>query len=268
MKTKDKKVLSFLFICLLSACGPNEGDGTNTDGSRLDLELSYATSSRAITIGDIPEGLKDYTVVEVFRGADVINSSTYSSPTALFSETFGADQSVIEIYSLPVNEVLIIEVTTFNFSGERTYVGRTQKTLSDGIVSNVSISMKPLGLFLKDIVSPIAKPNPYGYGRDRVEFRYSILNNTLFEANSVSIDARILTAGLSGDPDDNIYSTFKPFTTKLSDGSFAPYLEIPDGFRNAITLEITIKYSNYSKGDVSTIQTVTFNPDYSSILLH
>ncbi len=260
-------LLSLVF--LTTGCGDSSSSDDYSYGDgQLQVDVAYANLSTALTIEDIPEGQKDYVVVQVFRGADVIGASRYSSAYPIHEETFGASQRELEIWGLPFNEVLVIEITTYDFAGRATYVGKGQKTLTDGSLSRLSISMKPYGIFLKTIVNPIAKKRAYSFGYDKVELRYELINNTLQDQIYADVDVDVLTAEIpyAYSLGDSIYSSFPGLTTKVTDGSSIPSVDLPDGYRGSISLRLTFSFDDSREGyNLSTSQTVTFTPDYSGL---
>jgi len=266
-------------ICSLSGCGGEEDYdddydyGYGWDVGKLNVQMGYgsAGSSTAMTIDDLPEGEKSYVKVEVFRAEDILDSGvSWISPVA--SRVFSADQTNVELQDLPVDEPLMIDITTYDFTAQPTFVGRGHVTLYEGVMSRMNISMRPFGMFLKAIVSPIAKKRDWSGGKDRVQWRYEVTNATLKDQTFADVTAEVLNPEISGSitalgmstmNDGFCCSTFPPFGTRLSRET-APYLEIPNGFRKPIHLRVTIKFGT-SAGSVTTTQNVTFMPDYSGL---
>ena len=263
----------------LSGCG-DETDDYEYDSEwswyngHLLVNVGYGTvgSATAMTIEDLPAGDKSFLRADVFRASDLLDSSTDWDTTPIASKVFGSSQTDMEILDLPVDEALIVDITTYDFSGQPTFVGRGQVTLDDGVISRIQVSMRPFGMFLKSIVSPTAKKRATSWDKDRVQWRYEVNNFTLEEQWSADISAEVLnadltdsktTTGLSTLDDGFCCSSFPAFGTRISRENI-PYIEIPTGFRKAIQLRVTMEFHHAGQSH-STTQTVSFMPDYSGL---
>lgn len=258
--------LSFLiFGFILTGCnsseeGPYNYSGYGGGNGSLDVKVEYSSNAHALTIHEIPEGEKDYIVIEIYEATDRIGPSASSYASAVFEETYGADSGVIEIDELPTGVPLLIEVTTYDFSGYATYVGRGQKTLTDDQITSANISMKAFGVFIQSVNDIVRIDSGQTYTRDKVEFTLSVVNNTHADLKGMSASLRSLTEGVSPGWRVNVREEFKPFSTKTIDVSDPFDIQLLDSsFSGPATVDVIWNYTSYTFDNVSTVQRFTIN---------